>query len=1062
VQAQVLIVDDDATLGQTLAQIMETKGYAVKLVATSDEALAVVKRQVPQVAIIDLRLPGKGDGLSLLRAFQTLPTPPESIVLTGYGTRELARAAIAAGAFCFLEKPCDPEYLLLIVQRAVERREVGQKLARREQLLRQILEANPNCIFVKDAEGRYVLVNRAIAQLYGLSEEQMLGKSDQELAHEGYLKPEEAARFAADDAKVLSTQHPKYILEEPFTGRDGVQRWFQVYKVPLDLEGEATQVLGVAVDISESRQARKRETHFRKRLRTLLETVNLLGQTMSVDALARRTVELAKERLGFERISVWLRDPGNPDLLVGTWGTDEQGMLRDERGIQRRIDEQVWRALAREEPEPFLWDHSPLRDMHGRVVGEGTYAQALLRSGDEVIGLITADNLLTGAPFNEEDREVLGLLAATLGPLFARRQMWEALQRTERRLRLALESARAGVFDYDPEQDIIQISERCAYILGYAPRIVPLSGPLQGWLQENTHPDDRKQLRAALEELLNGTATRLDLDVRLRHADGHWVWARIVASVGQTALDGSSRHVVGLIFDVSAQHQAAEERARLLREIRASANLLIGLVETIPEGVAVLSSNGTVLLSNPYARDHLKVLAQRDAEGRIQSLGEQPLVELLKSPVEKGWREIQAGERTFELLSYPLPEAAGEHVLVTRDVTQERKLAKHLRQQDRLAIVGQLAGGIAHEFRNALTVIRGMTDLLLSSLPPDSESYQEALEISTAVDWASAISNQLLIFSRRQAEQPQTLSLNQIIGRMNRWLQRLIGEQIVFETDLDPQLGTIYADEAQVQQVIMNLVLNARDAMRAGGKLFLRSRNVHVDAAQAERHGVSSGVYVMLAVTDTGVGMTDEVKKRLFEPFFTTKGEGRGTGLGLLTVQRIVSDAKGFIEVDSELGKGTTFRIYFPCQERGVPSIAPEQAQGFQPHIPLERKGHETILVVEDEALVRRMTRRILQQQGYTVLEAATPRQALNLCREHQGAIDLMMTDVILPEMKGPDLADQVLRYRPDIRVLFVSGYTDETLNELKTLRLGVHFLQKPYALADLLKKVREILDELS
>jgi CheY-like chemotaxis protein/two-component sensor histidine kinase len=368
--------------------------------------------------------------------------------------------------------------------------------------------------------------------------------------------------------------------------------------------------------------------------------------------------------------------------------------------------------------------------------------------------------------------------------------------------------------------------------------------------------------------------------------------------------------------------------------------------------------------------------------------------------------------------------------------------------------VGQLAGGIAHDFNNLLTVIMGRTDLLLRSLRPADPVRQGIELVQKAAGRAADLTHQLLAFSRKQVLQPTSLDLNGVIANVEQMLGRLIGEDISLVTTLAPALGHVRADPSQIEQVIVNLVVNARDAMPQGGRLNIETSDVELDAMYVRRHaGASPGPHVMLAVGDTGVGMPSEVQAHIFEPFFTTKGPGKGTGLGLATVYGIVKQSEGYIEVDTEPGRGTTFRIYLPRVDEASAPARPKAALAQVPH------GTETILLVEDEEAVRELARDILQANGYTVLDTQHGGEALLTCERHAGPIQLMVTDAVMPQMSGRELAERLAPLRPEMKVLYMSGYTDDAVVRHGVLDSGTAFLQKPFTPDMLARKVREVLD---
>jgi PAS domain S-box-containing protein len=392
--------------------------------------------------------------------------------------------------------------------------------------------------------------------------------------------------------------------------------------------------------------------------------------------------------------------------------------------------------------------------------------------------------------------------------------------------------------------------------------------------------------------------------------------------------------------------------------------------------------------------------------------------------------------------------------IIARDLTERHNLEEQLRQSQKMEAVGRLAGGVAHDFNNLLTVINGYSEILLECTPDGDPRQSYAQEIKKAGDRASALTRQLLAFSRKQLLVPRVLNLNTLIADMDNMLRRLIGEDIELEIRLDPSLREIKADPGQVEQVLMNLVVNSRDAMPRGGKLTVATQNVHLDGERLRDHPeVLPGPYVQLLVRDTGCGMNEETRKHIFEPFFTTKEQGKGTGLGLATVYGIVKQSEGHIEVVSQPGKGTTFSICLPRLEAsaGKPASEPEQTD-----LP---RGTETVLLVEDEEGVRSLARQVLRQSGYEVLEASQGEEALALSHHHKGTIHLLLSDVVMPKLGGVELYERLRKQRPETRVLFMSGFTDTALLRYEVMSGEVECFLKPFTPQTLARKVREVLD---
>jgi PAS domain S-box-containing protein len=404
----------------------------------------------------------------------------------------------------------------------------------------------------------------------------------------------------------------------------------------------------------------------------------------------------------------------------------------------------------------------------------------------------------------------------------------------------------------------------------------------------------------------------------------------------------------------------------------------------------------------------------------------------------------------------PVKDEHGEvthFVSIKRDLTEEKQLRTQFLQAQKMESVGRLAAGIAHDFNNLLTVINATADLASVALSEGDPLRTDLQDIHRAGERAAALTRQLLAFSRKQIMKPDVLNLSTVVADLQSMLPRLIGEDIDLVVVPAKELGSVLADPGQIEQVVLNLAVNARDSMPAGGTLRITTQDVELDEAFAARHpSVAPGPHVMLAVSDTGVGMDEVTRMRVFEPFFTTKEPGKGTGLGLSTVYGIVKQSGGSIWVDSELGRGTTFTIYLPRVEKVA-----QQGQPTRSTIPVH--GTETILIVEDEEALRRVARRIVESAGYTVLTAANGGEALLLLERHDGPVHLMLTDVVMSGMSGTDLAARLVDIRPQMKVLYTSGYTDDAILQRGVLTAAMHFIHKPYATAELTRKVREALD---
>jgi PAS domain S-box-containing protein len=519
--------------------------------------------------------------------------------------------------------------------------------------------------------------------------------------------------------------------------------------------------------------------------------------------------------------------------------------------------------------------------------------------------------------------------------------------------------------------------------------------------------------------------------------------------------------ITGLSLSPAAARRQQAESA--LREANAS---LQAVIQSSPLAIYTLDAASTVRSWNPAAEalygwraeeviGHSLPTITHDLDDHVRLRDRVLRGEALRG-VEVTRRKKDGTPVTLSLSVAPLHDASGRvtgMLSLAADLTDVRQLEVQYRQAQKMDAVGRLAGGIAHDFNNLLTAILGTTGLLLEDLGPESRARLDLQEIEKAAKRAAGLTRQLLVFSRQQVLEPRVVDLNALVGNLQRMLDRLIGEDIQLRTALTVDLWPVRADPGQLEQAIVNLVVNARDAMPHGGRLTIETANIELDGSYAESHvPVQPGSYVLLAVSDTGVGMDSATKARIFEPFFTTKEPGRGTGLGLATVYGIVKQSGGYIWVYSEPGHGTTFKVYLP-RVAGVAEIA-EPA----PSAAIHARGSETVLLVEDQEDVRRLARRVLEGRGYTVLPASNGDEALDVVAQYPHRIHVLVTDVVMPGINGRELARRVTASRPDVKVLFVSGYTGEAVHQRGLLEPGVAFLQKPFTAEVLARKVREVL----
>ena len=640
-------------------------------------------------------------------------------------------------------------------------------------------------------------------------------------------------------------------------------------------------------------------------------------------------------------------------------------------------------------------------------------------------------------------------------------QAQAALTASERRFRSLVQNSSDLVTILASDGSILYASDSAERIVGYS------SSQLVGTsLLEYLDQNDIGPVRGLLQE--GGGKTDVNvagpIEFRMRRSDGTPVW---LEAVGANLLtDKTIRGIVLNARDVS-------ERKRADHALRESEERYRDLFDNASDLVCMAAPDGTLLYVNH---------AWQEGTGYTEEeIGQVRLLDIIHPDNRSYYGEVLArvlaGERLdhVELTFIPksnVPITVEGNLSCTfkdgqpsvvrgiyRDITERKRVEEHLRRAERMQAAGKLAGGVAHEVNNMMTGVIGFSEFLLRSLEPSDPRRADVEEVIKAGTRAADVTRQLLAFTRQQFLQPQVVDINAVVGEMEKMLRHSLGEDKLLELRLSPAAGQMRADRGQLEQVLINLVLNARDALESNGRVTIETACAVWDAAYAERHGgvdIPLGRYVMLAVSDTGCGMDREVQARIFEPFFTTKPIGQGTGLGLSTVYGIVKQSGGFVWVYSEPGQGSVFKVYLPeARAARLSEVTPDPVLPQPP-----RGGSETILVIEDEEVVRSLAMRGLQDHGYTVIEAKNGADALRYIREHPGSLDLVICDVVMPEMGGRELGQHLALFDPELPVLYMSGYTGDDVFQRGLLDPGSPFQQKPFTPGTLASKVRMMLDQ--
>jgi PAS domain S-box-containing protein len=895
-----------------------------------------------------------------------------------------------------------------VIRDITERKRAEEALIEEKHLLYTLMDNLPDLIYFKNRESRFTRLNKAGARLFGLGgPAQAIGKTDFD-----FFTDEHAQQAFADEQEIMRTGQPAVGKEEKETWPQGHETWVSTTKMPLrDADGNIIGTFGISRSITERKQAEEALRNSEKRWRAVFDNSSVgiaLADCISyriqgANSAFQNMMGYTEEELrAFSFMDITHEDDREPnrqhisELLEGT---------RQSFSMEKRY---------RRKDGSLIWVN-----MHVSLV-----------PGTESIPQFSL---------------------AILEDITERKRIETVLLESEEHYRTLFENSPVGIYRTTPDGRVLAANSALVKMFGYssfdqlAGRDLNKSGP------------GPEYTRSHFVELMEKQGRVTGLECAWHKKNGEVLYVRENALAIRDA-SGKTLYYEGTLEDITEHKRAEAEHARLVTAIEQSA-----------EAVVITNAAGDIEYVNPaftritgYSRE--EVLGQNP---RILKSGKQDpaLYHQLWTDILKGkiWHGEIINRRkdgklyTEEMTIAPVRGARGEvinFIATKQDVTERKTLEEQVRQAAKIEAVGRLAGGVAHDFNNLLTIINGYSDLVLRHLEPSDPIRSHLEEIKNAGSRAALLTRQLLAFSRQQVLAPRVLDLNDLVADVEKMLRRLIGEDIEMAIVRGPALWGVKADPGQIGQILMNLAVNARDAMPEGGNLVIETANVELDSSYAGRHrGAHPGRYVMLAVSDTGTGMDAETQAHIFEPFFTRKEKEKGTGLGLATVYGIVKQSGGHVWVYSEPGRGTTFKIYLPRAEEIDESGQAPEARAR----PLG--GSETILLVEDEGAVRALAARILQEHGYKVLQGATPTDAIQIGEQHKETIDLLLTDVVLPGMSGRNVAEHLAFFRPGMKVLYMSGYTDDSVVRHGVLEANTAFLQKPFTPASLARKVREVLD---
>jgi PAS domain S-box-containing protein len=995
----VLLVEDsavDATLVEGLLRHGGSEQFCVTQVTTLAEALQCLSLTEMDVVILDLTLPDS-TGLETLQRVLARSTRVPIVVLTGTD-EAVGVEAMREGAQDYIPKgQLQATLLARSVRYAMERHRASQALRESNESLSRVISSAADAIITKDLNGIITSWNPAAERLFGYSVEEVLGKPLLMLFPPDRMNEDREILARIEKGEVV--EH----FESVRIRKDGRPLQVALTISPIrNSEGRIVGASKIARDISAQKHAEEALRNSERQLRRFIEeapiSVAMFDMEMRYLAASRRWVEAYGrghcDLVGLRHYDVI------PDMPERWKDLHRRGLA----GENLRNDRDSW--IKEDGEQHWLrWAINPWHHSSGDIGGVMILAEDITEQVRAEEGLRFHENLL---------RETGHI-------------------------------AKVGGWEFDVVTGNGYWTEEVARIHELDPGTQPSKEIGLAFYGRESRP----QIERALEETIQ-RGIPYDLELELITAKGNRRWVR---TIGHPVLENER------VVKLRGSFQDITERRLAEDKLRRQASLL----DQAFDAVFVWERGAGITFWNRGA-ERMYGFSRSEAIGRVshellQTSASDGLERLLEGLALEGHRECELGHTrrdgkriTVESRMVQITEGEQCYVLeANRDVSERRLLEEQLRQSQKMEAIGRLAGGVAHDFNNLLGVILGCAELLVESVDL-SQVRRRAEEIEKAGQRAADLTRQLLAFSRKQMLEPKVIDLNAKVSKITDMLVRLVGEDIEIRTSLPPNLGKVRADPSQIEQILMNLVVNAREAMPNGGNITIETQNVDLDEAYAGSHSsVLPGSYVMIAVSDSGMGMDADISAHIFEPFFTTKATG--TGLGLATVYGAVKQSGGNIWVYSEPGKGTTFKIYFPRVDGVVDGTGAAERYAVTP------KGTETILLVEDSDSLRDVTREFLQMAGYNVVEAKDGKDALRVARTHEERIHLLLTDVVMPGMSGGELANEIKQIHPETRILFMSGYTSNAIVHRGVLDEELSLLTKPFTRSGLTQKVREMLN---
>ncbi len=1070
VKKRILIVEDERIIAEDIKRTLKNFGYdVIKIVSSGPLAIETTLAEKPDLVLMDIMLEGKMSGIvaaDTIRKQMDIPI----IYLTAYADENTLKEAKITQPFGYIIKPFEERELHATLEMAFYRNTLEVALRDSEKRYRTLVETMDEGIVIVDEKENLTFVNKAAVSLFGYSKEELLNMSIGD-----FTSPTEFEKIKEKTQVRKEGISDKYELT--IISRDGTKHFTTVAASPMVIDNKYHGTFAVITDITKRKIAEQIARRKTSQQRSLLEAAHVLNTSLDIHKVLTMIGEEAAKILNCYTCAIYiLEDDGKtlqPVMVIDPEYAEET------LNTKLNIDKSLTGKAIRQRTAMFfndagVSDKGTLIPGTGNLVNERVIVAPLMQ-GSNVVGALALSRL--GEKFTDEDLTLASGYANFASNAMINAQTYSALQKemrerkeaekelkkTQFRLATILNNV-PNILIYENHSDRSYISENVEALTGYSAQEF-ISHHMS--LSDLIHPEDEDVVTKKVDQwIAEGSQGMLTLWYRMQCKDGRYLFIED-RKVGMTDEDGTN-YQAGILVDNTALKQVE-------KDLRTSEARYKAVVHDQTELISRYNADGVITFVN-------------EAYGRFYGINPEEFVgtdwisnlpEEIKDTVLKRLKQLSPEEpvacyeyattrnnRTYwiewtyrgifdddgNVREY---QSVGKDITARKEAEEEKeKIQKQFLQAQKMETIGRLAGGIAHDFNNLLTAINGYAEMALKKVDSSEKIYEDIEIILKSGQRGAKLTQQLLGFSRQQVVHLKALDINNTISELQKMLNLLIGEDIKLITRLTAVPGMIKADSGQIEQILVNLVVNARDAISGSGIITVSTANraVHEEIAAIGKM-VPEGEFVVLTVKDTGSGIPENIRTKIFDPFFTTKEIGKGTGLGLATVISIVEQNSGFICLDSEVGVGTTFIIYFPAIQEEAASSDEIEETGELP------TGTETILLVEDEDYIREFVAEILEEHGYNVLQAEDGQDALDLIADTTPVIDLLFTDVRMPRIKGPELAERMLQTYPDLRVILVSGYADD-----KTIRDAISadqtaFVQKPFNVPTLIKKVRSILD---